>query len=160
MSTVWSEPPADPDDLPHAGTGVALKGLGFLLGVAHRARRRAWEAELADLDMTAPQAALLRLIAAEPGHGVRQLARRLETDPMNVRRVAESLIASGLCEARRDPGDARRRPLYPTEQGSRRAGAITERAGRAEAGLLRALGHERYHELLATLAELADHDRR
>ena len=54
---------------------MAPHGVGFLLGVAHRARRRAWEAELADLDLTAPQAAVLRRIAAQPGSGVRRLAR-------------------------------------------------------------------------------------
>ena len=54
---------------------MAPHGVGFLLGVAHRARRRAWEADLADLDLTAPQAAVLRRIAAQPGIGVRRLAR-------------------------------------------------------------------------------------
>ena len=61
-------PPADESE-------VAPHGVGFLLGVAHRARRRAWEADLADLDLTAPQAAVLRRIAAQPGSGVRRLAR-------------------------------------------------------------------------------------
>lgn len=138
---------------------VAPSGLGFLLGVAHRAHRRAWEAELADLDLTAPQAALLRLVTAQPGQGVRQLARRLGTDPMNVQRVAESLIAAGLCEARHDPGDARRRPLHPTDEGNRLARAVAQRAESAELGLNDALGGERYHTLLAGLQALIDHDR-
>uniref|UniRef100_UPI003982FE3F hypothetical protein n=1 Tax=Lapillicoccus sp. TaxID=1909287 RepID=UPI003982FE3F len=38
---------------------VAPAGLGFLLGAAHRTRRRVWEATLVDLDLTAPQAAAL-----------------------------------------------------------------------------------------------------
>ena len=139
---------------------MAPHGVGFLLGVAHRARRRAWEADLADLDLTAPQAAVLRRIAAQPGSGVRRLARDLETDPMNVQRVAETLGAAGLCEPRQDPSDARRRPLYPTEKGRHLARAVAHRAARAEQDLIDALNAERYHALLAGLQTLVDHDRR
>ena len=148
-----ADPPAEESELaPH--------GVGFLLGVAHRARRRSWEAELADLDLTAPQAAVLRLIAAQPGSGVRRLARDLGTDPMNVQRVAETLGAAGLCEPRQDPSDARRRPLYPTEKGRHLARAVAHRAERAEQDLIDALDAERYHALLAGLDALVDHDRR
>ncbi|MHB8457785.1 MAG: MarR family winged helix-turn-helix transcriptional regulator [Acidimicrobiales bacterium] len=139
---------------------MAPHGVGFLLGVAHRAQRRAWEAELADLDLTAPQAALLRLIAAQPGSGVRRLARDLGTDPMNAQRVAETLLSAGLCEPRQDPSDARRRPLYPTEKGRHLARAVAHRAERAEQDLIEALDAERYHALLAGLGALVDHDRR
>ncbi|MDA8147552.1 MAG: hypothetical protein M0Z93_02080 [Actinomycetota bacterium] len=54
----------------------APQGVGFLLDVAHWARRRAWEASLADLGLAAPQAAVLRLVGARPGSGVRRLAVR------------------------------------------------------------------------------------
>ncbi len=139
---------------------MAPHGVGFLLGVAHRARRRAWEAELADLDLTAPQAAVLRLIAAQPGSGVRRLARDLGTDPMNVQRVAETLAAAGLCEPRQDPFDARRRPLYPTKKGRHLARAVAHRAERAEQDLIDTLGAERHHALLAGLDALVGYDRR
>lgn len=145
---------------PVEGTDLAPTGLGFLLGVAHRSRRRAWEAELADLDLTAPQAALLRLVTARPGHGVRQLARELGTDAMNVQRVASSLVAAGLCEAGHDPGDARRRPLRPTALGARLADVLARRAELAEAQLARALGTARYRTVLASLQEIVEHDRR
>ncbi|MHB1837971.1 MAG: MarR family winged helix-turn-helix transcriptional regulator [Solirubrobacteraceae bacterium] len=139
---------------------MAPHGVGFLLGVAHRARRRAWEADLADLELTAPQAALLRLIAAQPGSGVRRLARDLGTDPMNVQRIAETLGAAGLCEPRQDPSDARRRPLYTTEKGRHLARAVAHRAERAEQDLIDALDVEHYHALLAGLDALVEHDRR
>jgi len=160
MSTLRSEIPARRPAPPGANTELAPKGVGFLLGVAHRARRKVWEAALADLDLTAPQAALLRLIAAQPGQGVRQLARALGTDPMNVQRVAESLLDAGLCEARRDPGDARRRPIYPTRQGMRRAHEIARRAESDEGDLVVALGAERYATLLAGLQALIALERR
>jgi DNA-binding MarR family transcriptional regulator len=145
---------------PAADDEVAPQGVGFLLGVAHRGRRRAWEAELADLGLTAPQAALLRLIAAQPASGVRHLARSLGTDPMNVQRIAETLLAAGLCESRPDPGDARRRPFYPTDKGNHLAAAVADRADSAEQDLLGALGTERYRAMIAGLHALIDRDRR
>lgn len=130
-------------------------GVGILLGLAHRARRRAWEARLSDLDLTAPQAALLRLVAAEPGYGVRNLACQLGTDPMNVQRISETLVTAGLCETRRDPLDGRRRPLHPTDEGCRRAAIVTQRGVEAERELARSLGGERYRTLLTELRALA-----
>jgi len=150
-------PPPQPSLAPPDGD-VAPEGLGFLLGVAHRTRRRAWEAELTDLGLTAPQAALLRLVVAQPGRGVRRLASELRTDPMNVQRVAVTLIAAGLCEHRRDPDDARRRPLHPTDAGIRRSAALADRARRAEQELFGALGPERYHDLCNGLLALVHHD--
>jgi DNA-binding MarR family transcriptional regulator len=153
MRTPRSQIPTLPA-APTAATDVAPQGLGFLLGVAHRTLRRAWEADLADLELTAPQAALLRLIAAQPGQGVRQLARDLGTDPMNVQRIAEILRAASLCELRQDPSDARRRPLYPTDMGSRLATIVAQRAASTEQGLTEALGAARYAMLLTGLRAL------
>jgi DNA-binding MarR family transcriptional regulator len=144
---------------PSSITDVAPQGLGFLLGVAHRTLRRAWEAELADLELTAPQAALLRLIAAQPGQGVRQLARDLGTDPMNIQRIAEIIRAAGLCELRQDPGDARRRPLYPTDKGRQLSAMVARKALSAEEDLSEALGAERYTTLLTGLRALIALDR-
>jgi DNA-binding MarR family transcriptional regulator len=138
---------ADPDPAP--------QGVGFLLGMAHRARRRAWEANLADLGLTAPQAAVLRLVAARPGSGVRHLARALGTDPMNSRRIAEALIADGLCEARHDPLDARRRPLHLSPRGQQLAGEVSRRARQDEDRVRAELGTRRYGQLLEMLRVLA-----
>ena len=99
--------------MPSAGDNHGRSGLGFLLGVTHRERRRAWESQLADLHITAPQAALPRLVSGHPGRGIRLLARKLATDLMNVQRLADSLAHRQLLETRVDPADARRRPLYP-----------------------------------------------
>ncbi|MDA8261432.1 MAG: MarR family winged helix-turn-helix transcriptional regulator [Actinomycetota bacterium] len=139
------------------GDRLGLDGIGFLLGTAHRARRRLWEAQLADLGLSAPQAAILRLITAEPGCGIRELARRIGTDPMNARRIVESLLEGGLCESRPDPDDARRRPLYPTPRGRVLAQAVADRARRDEQNLLSALGEDGYESLVAALRTLIAH---
>lgn len=136
----------------------APQGLGFLLGKAHRARKRAWEAELADLGLTAPQAALLRAVTADPGSGVRRLAGVLGTDPMNVQRIAEALIAAGLCMAARDPTDARRRPLHPTTEGQRLAELVARRAATTEQSLRAMLGPQSYGAVIDALQQLLDRD--
>ena len=73
---------------------------------------------------------------------------------MNVQRVATLLLAFGLWEARQDPDDARRRPLYPTHQGMRRARQIARRAETVEGVLDVACGAEGYAALLAGLRSL------
>ena len=103
---------------------------------------------LADLGLTAPQAAVLRLVAGQPGSGVRHLARMLGTDPMNTQRIAEILITGGLCEPRHDPRDGRRRPLHPTEKGRALADEVARRAQREEERLLAMLGRRQHHALI------------
>lgn len=151
------------DPLPGEGNvtdlpGSALGGAGFLLGAAHRLRRRRWEASLADLGLTAPQAAVLRLVVARPGQGVRRLAHELSTDPMNTQRIVETLVTARLCEARRDPADARRRPIHPTPRGRQLAETVATRADQVERTLADALGAARYQALLAGLEALRAHD--
>lgn len=141
-----------------SGSDPAPQGLGFLLGKAHRARKRAWEAELADLGLTAPQAALLRALTAEPGSGVRHLARTLGADVMGIQRIAGTLIAAGLCVTAQDPADARRRPLHLTAEGKRLAKIVTHRAAAAEENLSIVLGPQRYAAMVNGLQQLLTHD--
>jgi len=143
--------PRDQDEL-------GLEGVGFLLGLAHRARRRRWDATLADLGLTVPQAAILRLVSAEPGCGVRHLARRLGTDPMNAQRIMESLVTNGLCTAGHDPDDARRRPFFPTERGRRLAKLVTTRSQEVEQALAELLGEDTYQALVDALRTLVEGD--
>lgn len=135
-----------------------LSGLSQLLGVAHRQHRRAWELEIADLELTAPAGALLRLIAGEPGLGVREIARRLATDPMNVARLADGLHDRELIETLPDPADARRRPLHPTSAGRALATELGDRAEAQDRRLAAELGEPAYDALLDGLGRLAELD--
>lgn len=140
------------------GEERGLDGVGFLLGVAHRIRRRRWEERLADLGLTAPQAAVLRLVSVQPGGGVRHLARQLGTDPMSVQRTIETLAAKGLCFSGHDPADARRRPVYPTPSGRRLARRVTKRAQESEQAIIELLGESTYQALLEGLRALSEGD--
>lgn len=128
--------------------------LGFLLGKVHRAARREWETSLADLSLTAPQAALLRAIAASPGQGVRDLARSMSTDPMNVWRLVETLAGRALVVSEADPEDRRRRRLELTKEGETLAAEVAHRAGEQERALVRKLGHQTYDALVHGLLVL------
>jgi DNA-binding MarR family transcriptional regulator len=136
-----------------------LVGLGFLLGVAHRGRRRVWEAQLSDLGISPPQAALLRLVSRRPGGGIRELARHMVNDPMIVQRLADTLVDKGLVETRADPTDARRRPLYLTVVGKQLAAVIIDRAADAEQQLKVRLGGDSYISLMDALSRLVEIDR-
>lgn len=136
-----------------------LINLGFLLGVAHRGRRRVWEAQLSDLGVSPPQAALLRLVSRRPGGGIRELAGHMVNDPMIVQRLADTLVGKGLLETRADPTDARRRPLYLTAAGMQLAAIIIDRAAHAEQQLKVHLGQDTYVALMNALSRLVESDR-
>ncbi len=98
--------------------GTTLEAsLGFRLGRAHRIVRAGWEEHIADLHLSGPQASVMRAVAEAPGVGLRELARTIGTDPMNVKRLADGLEEQGLLASGDDPLDHRRRMLCPTTHG-------------------------------------------
>ncbi len=114
---------------PNAGRTPGLEGsLGFRLGRAHRHLRSAWEHRIADLDLTGAQAAILRSVADGPGTGLRELARHLQADPMNVKRTADELERAGLLHSDSDPADRRRRILTVTARGRAVADDVADRS--------------------------------
>jgi DNA-binding MarR family transcriptional regulator len=114
-----------------AGAGQAMldAAIGFRLGRAYRTVRAGWEARIADLPLTGPQAGALRAVSERPGIGLRQLARRLGTDPMNAKRLADGLEAAGLLTSCHDPADRRRRVLDPTDRGVALSRELQQRSG-------------------------------
>src|SRR5579875_1692870 len=100
--------PAGSAETSQATGELALEaGLGFRLGRAHRLLRAAWEQIIADLGLSPPQAALLRAVAQQPGCGLRELARRVQTDAMNAKRLADHLERAGAVGARAGDGAGR-----------------------------------------------------
>lgn len=129
-------------------------GLGFRLGRAHRLLRGAWEAEIADLGLSPPQAALLRAIARQPGCGLRELARWVHTDAMNAKRLADRLEQAGLMTSSPDPGHRQRRALRPTAEGAALAAELDRRAAVHQRRLTRLIGPAETAQLLALLDHL------
>ena len=112
-----------------AGQSTLDAAFGFRLGRAYRTVRAGWEARIADLPLTGPQAGALRAVTERPGIGLRQLARRLGTDPMNAKRLADGLEEAGLLTSCHDPDDRRRRVLDPTDRGMALSRELQQRSG-------------------------------
>ena len=79
----------------------------------------------AALDVTRPQAGLLRLISREPGLSQQAVARRLGTPPSRLVALVDGLEQRGLIERRRNPGDRRNYALHPTAAGEQAMAALS-----------------------------------
>jgi len=108
--------PASPPDRP--GDGLELEsGLGFRLSRLTRTLRADWARQLEEVDLTPPQAAVLRGIAGRPGCSLRALARTLGAEPMRAKRCIDDLEHRGLVESAHRGGDRRPRALELTAAG-------------------------------------------
>jgi DNA-binding MarR family transcriptional regulator len=131
-------------------------GLGFRLGRAHRVVRSAWEARITDLELSGAQAGVLRAVVEQPGMGLRELARRLGTDPMNAKRLADGLQRAGLLASEDDPADRRRRELHPTDAGLVLGRQVALRGAEWSRTLERILGREDASRLWQILERIED----
>ena len=131
------------------------QGVGFLVGRLHRRLRSRWERSIADLGVSAPQAAALRAAHQNPGVPMRALARALGTDAMNGRRLALALERMGLVEIRGSRSDVRAKQVFTTPGGADLAILLDQRAGTQQRALVEGLGEESA-EMLRTLLEQLD----
>jgi DNA-binding MarR family transcriptional regulator len=138
----------------HPAEAAFDRGLAFRLGRLHRVLREDWEQHIADLAVTPAQASMLRAIGENPGIGLRQLARRMATDPMNAKRLADHLEHAGLAFSAGDPAHAQRRNLAPTAEGKAVARELTRRATAWNRRLTRRAGGAELHELSRLLGRL------
>lgn len=138
-----------------APTGVPLDAqLGFCLGRAHRRVRSAWEEVLAPLGVSAPQAAVVRAVGELGAPGLRALARRLHSDPMNVRRLVEHLERAGLVHSVADPDHRQRRAVTLTPAGAALGEALAGAALAFETRLAARVEPGDLEQLLALLGRL------
>jgi DNA-binding MarR family transcriptional regulator len=94
-----------------AGSAFLLAQLG-----AHAAAQFA--ERISELDLTPPQAGLLRLIAWNPGQSQQAIAGQLGTPASRLVLLVDGLEERGLIERRRDPADRRHYALYLTGDGT------------------------------------------
>ncbi|MDO8107713.1 MarR family winged helix-turn-helix transcriptional regulator [Isoptericola sp. b441] len=139
---------------PHPRPAPLDAELGFRMGRTHRALRDGWERQLLELGLSAPQAATLRTVVEEPGSGVRELARRTGTDPMNAKRLVDHLERAGLVRSGPDPSHRQRRGVEPTPSGEAMALRIAQLSAAWRHRLSRRLGRDDLDHLLALLSRL------
>ncbi|GLZ54017.1 MarR family transcriptional regulator [Actinomycetospora sp. NBRC 106378] len=92
-------------------------GAAFLLTQlgTHAARR--FGERVAAVDLTPPQAGLLRAVAREPGRSQQVLADRLGTPATRLVALVDALEQRGALERRRNPDDRRLYAVHLTEAG-------------------------------------------
>jgi DNA-binding MarR family transcriptional regulator len=99
--------------------GVPVAGSAFLLTQIGTNAAQAFAARVAELDLTPPQAGLLRAIATGPGRSQQALAQHLGTPATRLVALVDGLEQRGLVERRRNPDDRRLYAVHLTEAGRR-----------------------------------------
>ena len=112
---------------------------------------------IADLDLTPPQAGLLRLVATQPGQSQQDLARQLRTPPSRLVVLVDHLEERGLIERRRNPDDRRHHALFLTAEGGQFLRTKLGPAGAAhEDDICAALTEAERAQLAALLGRIAE----
>ena len=117
-------------------------GIGFRLSRLVRVLRAQWSADLAQLALAPPQAAVLRAVAEHPGCSLRALARVLGAEPMTAKRCVDDLEGRGLLTSAHRGEDRRPRALQLTAAGNSVAVDVGALVRHQDARLSAALGAE------------------
>ncbi len=130
------------------------EGLGFRLGRLARTLRRRWASDLASIELSPPQAAVVRALEGSPDSALRELARTLASDPMNVKRCVDDLEQRGLVSSGSRAGDRRPRVLSLTDGGRNAAVEVNRLVREQETWLSSALAPDSRRCLEAALDRL------
>jgi len=128
--------------------------LGFRLSRLTRALRQDYARRLSPFGITPPQSALLRAVAESPECTLRALARRLASDPMATKRMADDLERRGLLRSESAPAGRRVRRISVTEVGKVLAEAASRLAAEQQADLAEALGSAGLDQLQGLVGRL------
>jgi DNA-binding MarR family transcriptional regulator len=138
-------------------TAVAPRAdLVELLTATSRRVSRAVAAALAEDGGTLEGYRVLRLLAAEPGRTMGQLAGALHLPGPTATRVVDGLVDSALAYRLPDPADRRRVVVHASALGRTRLARWEGLVSAQEAALARSLGADRVGALLAALAGFVD----
>lgn len=111
---------------------------------------------LGSLELTPPDAGILRLLRVAAGMSQQELAAKLQIHPSRLVAILDNLEKRGLVERRANPDDRRLYSLHLTKDG----GELLQRIGRVarehQDALLTALNKEERNELTTLLLRVAD----
>jgi DNA-binding MarR family transcriptional regulator len=136
--------------------GVPVAGSAFLLTQIGTHAAQEFAARVAELDLTPPQAGLLRAIAAGPGRSQQALAQHLGTPATRLVALVDGLEQRGLVERRRNPDDRRLYAVHLTEAGRRFMAQLARVAREHDEALLAGLKPDeraQLHNLLTRVAQ-------
>ena len=130
-------------------------GVAFLLAQLGHHAATLFAEQVAAIELSPPQAGILRAIATEPGRSQQALSAQLGMLPSRVVVYVDELEARGYVERRRNPDDRRLHALHLTAAGKRLMRKLSEVAREHERKLTAALDPEQYSTLRDLLAMLA-----
>ena len=112
---------------------------------------------IARLDLTPPQAGLLRMLRRRPGGSQREFAGLLGMPPSRFVTLADSLEGpAGLIERRVNPGDRRLHALFLTDEGTRLLADLRTAAEEHEQRTCAALSPDERVQLTGLLRRMAE----
>jgi DNA-binding MarR family transcriptional regulator len=145
-----SPPPAD-DRGPRRDDGVA-----FLLAQLGAHAAAAFAERIRPLELTPPQAGVLRRLGQVPGQSQRGLADALGMHAPRLVALIDELEERGLVERERDTDDRRNYAISLTDKGRGALAALARVAREHELAITAALDADERGQLLVLLRRLAD----
>src|ERR1700727_102570 len=121
---------------------------------AHAASQFAERLEV--LELTPPDAGILRLLRVAAGPSQQELAAKLQIHPSRLVAVLDNLERRGLVERRANPDDRRLYSLHLTKDGGEALERIGKVAREHQDALLTVLNQEERDELANLLLKIAD----
>ena len=116
-----------------------------------RLLEREWTAALADLELTPPQAFLLRLVLDRPGLSQRELADAMTIARPTATRVLDGLEARKLIKRRAGRTDAREQRIHPTAEAEAIRDALNAASGSVTRRLKALLGPQVFEQAVGKI---------
>jgi len=136
--------------------GPMVPGVAFALAQIGAHASALFARRIAELDLTAAQAGLLRMLAMVPGRNQKEIAADLGMPPSRFVPFADQLDERGLIERRKNPDDRRQHALYLTAEGRGLLGELAKAGAAHEQQITRGLSAEEHDQLLRLLHRIAD----
>lgn len=130
-------------------------GNAFLLAQLGAHATALFAERIAELDLTPPQAGLLRMVAGEQGLSQQVIAGRLGTPPSRLVLLVDGLEERGVIERRRNPADRRNYGLFLTPDGGQFMGKLGRAAAAHEDTVCAVLDPGEREQLGALLGRVA-----
>ncbi|WP_326847053.1 MarR family winged helix-turn-helix transcriptional regulator [Streptomyces kaniharaensis] len=106
-------------------------------------------------DLTAPQFAVLLVLALEPGADQRTVGERASLDKATMAEMVARLVRRGLVLRRRDPADGRRKLLALSQSGAQAVREATGGVVRVQRTLFEPLSADEQVEIVRVMAKIA-----
>jgi DNA-binding MarR family transcriptional regulator len=119
-----------------------------------RQLERLWTQAFKPLDLTPPQAFLLRAVLAQPGLLQHELAELMTISRPTATRALDGLAEKGLIERRVSPVDRRESAIHPTPKATAIRAKLEQASGGVTAQLKAVLGSEPFTDTVARLKHI------